>query len=86
MNTSWELKKKLSSKVSNEFINKIYENGLKNGAIAGKILGAGGGGFIMFLTKNSNEKKKLIKYFKNFKYVNFKFENQGTQIIKNNYE
>ena len=53
MNISWELKKKLSSKVSNNFINETYNSGLRNGAVAGKILGAGGGGFIMFLTKIS---------------------------------
>jgi D-glycero-alpha-D-manno-heptose-7-phosphate kinase len=82
MNISWELKKKLSSKVSNNFINETYNSGLRNGAVAGKILGAGGGGFIMFLTKNDHDKKKLIKYFKKFKYVKIKFENQGTQIVK----
>jgi len=82
MNISWELKKKLSSKVSNNFINETYNSGLRNGAVAGKILGAGGGGFIMFLTKNDRDKEKLIKYFKKFKYVKIKFENQGTQIVK----
>ena len=39
---------------------------LKNGAMSGKILGAGGGGFIMFITKNSQEKNKLIKFRNNF--------------------
>ena len=82
MNISWELKKKLSSKDSNNFINETYNSGLRNGAVAGKILGAGGGGFIMFLTKNDRDKEKLIKYFKKFKYVKIKFENQGTQIVK----
>ena len=86
MNISWDLKKRLSSKVSNNFINQIYDSGMKNGAIAGKILGAGGGGFIMFLTKNNHDKKKLIKHFQKFIYVDIKFENQGTQIIKKNYD
>ena len=46
-----------------------------------KILVAGGGGFILFLSKDKFEKKKLIKYFNKLKYVNIKFENLGTRII-----
>jgi len=81
MNNNWILKKKLSSKVSNELIDNIYNFGLKNGASAGKILGAGAGGFILFLTKNKNEKAKLIKSLSKLKHVNFKFENEGTKIV-----
>jgi D-glycero-alpha-D-manno-heptose-7-phosphate kinase len=86
MNLSWDLKKKLSPNVSNNFINQIYERGIKNGALAGKILGAGGGGFIMFLTKNNNDKKKLINHFNKFKYVEVKFEKKGTEIIQKGYD
>ena len=49
--------------------------------MAGKILGAGGGGFIMFITKNTQYKKKLIKFLSKLTHVNFKFENEGTKII-----
>ena len=78
-----EIKKELSSEVSNFYINNIYNFGLKNGAIAGKILGAGGGGFIMFLTKNSLQKRKLVKSLSKFINVDFKFEDKGTKIIHN---
>jgi D-glycero-alpha-D-manno-heptose-7-phosphate kinase len=81
LNESWKLKKNLSNNVSNNLINNIYNSALENGAMAGKILGAGGGGFMMFITKNSLDKKKLIKFLNKLIYVNFKFENEGTKII-----
>ena len=76
-----EIKKSLSNNVTNNKINDIYTTALKNGAMAGKILGAGGGGFVMFITKNSTDKKKLIKFLNKLRHVNFKFENDGTKII-----
>lgn len=81
LNESWKLKKNLSNNVSNNKIDDIYSAALKNGAMAGKILGAGGGGFIMFITKNTQYKKKLIKFLSKLTHVNFKFENEGTKII-----
>ena len=44
---SWNIKKKLSDKISNNIINKYYNIALKNGAVGGKLLGAGGGGFLL---------------------------------------
>jgi D-glycero-alpha-D-manno-heptose-7-phosphate kinase len=81
LNESWRLKKSLSNNVTNNQIDEIYNAALKNGAMAGKILGAGGGGFIMFITKNSLDRKKLIKFLNKLIHVNFKFENDGTKII-----
>ena len=81
LNESWKLKKSLSNNVTNKKIDEVYNAALKNGAMAGKILGAGGGGFIMFITKNSLDKKKLIKFLNKLIHVNFKFENEGTKII-----
>ena len=49
MNESWKFKKQLSNKVSNKTIDEIYDIGIKNGALGGKILGAGGGGFMLFI-------------------------------------
>ena len=61
LNQNWSLKKKLSNLVSNTKIDRLYDFGMKNGAIGGKLLGAGGGGYVLFLTKNQNYQKRLIK-------------------------
>ena len=86
LNENWKIKKKLSLNVSNERINNIYEFALKNGANAGKILGAGGGGFILFFSKDISEKIRLIKSLKKLTNVNFNFEDTGTKIIYKKYE
>ena len=48
LNENWEMKKKLSKNVTNKKLDNIYKIALKNGAIGGKIIGAGSGGFFMF--------------------------------------
>lgn len=80
LNLQWNEKKKLSSKVSNKNIDKIIAKCIKNGAYGVKLLGSGGGGFIYILTHNS-KKKKIMNKFKNYKFVDFRFENSGTNII-----
>lgn len=50
LNRSWQAKRKTSKSVSNARVEEIFELGLKNGAVAGKVSGAGGGGFLMFMT------------------------------------
>ncbi len=80
LNESWVKKKELSKKISNELIDDIYKKALKNGALGGKILGAGGGGFFIFYVKENNI-KKFKNSFKEFPVINFKFENQGSHII-----
>jgi D-glycero-alpha-D-manno-heptose-7-phosphate kinase len=50
LNRSWQAKRKTSKSVSNAKVEEIFELGLKNGAVAGKVSGAGGGGFLMFMT------------------------------------
>ena len=77
----WNLKKNLSTKVTNPKIDKFYEIGINSGAIGGKILGAGGGGFFLFLSKNQREKKRLIDKIKKIKLVNFDFDEEGTKVI-----
>ena len=83
LHESWSKKKELSKHISSNFIDNLYEKGLKNGAIGGKILGAGGGGFLLFYV---DEKKipKFKKSFKNYTVIPFKFENKGSKIIFNN--
>lgn len=80
LNESWQLKKKLSKKISNAKIDSIYERALKSGAIGGKLLGAGGGGFMLLLVPP--EKRKKVKLgLKDLLEVKFVFENDGSQII-----
>ena len=82
LNDYWNLKKKLSSNVSNTTINEIYKVATENGAIGGKILGAGGGGYLMLYCQKKKQ-KKLIKSLKKLIYVKIKFSTGGSQIIKN---
>ena len=77
----WEYKKKLSSLITNELIDDVYQNALKQGAYGGKVLGAGGGGFLM-LVVNPELKSMIIKNVESmgFKYYNFNFESKGTEV------
>jgi len=82
INKSWYLKKKLSSQISSKKIDKLYNNCINNGAIGGKLLGAGGGGFLLlFFSKKS--KKKLTKFIKNFFYFQCMPAQSGSKIIYN---
>ena len=82
LNETWKIKKMLSKSISNSRIDMIYNLGLKNGATGGKLLGAGAAGFILFFVPKNN-KKNFLRSFKNFKIIDFKFENKGTTIILN---
>ena len=86
MRESWNAKKKLSEKVSNKKIDNIYDFAISNGALSGKILGAGAGGFMLFLSKNTKEKQRLISSLdrKKIKHVNFNFEEAGACVIFQN--
>jgi D-glycero-alpha-D-manno-heptose-7-phosphate kinase len=80
LHEAWLLKRELSEKVSNSAIDEIYETGLKHGAIGGKVLGAGGGGFVLFYVprhRQAEVRESLAKLIE----VDFKFENNGSQII-----
>ena len=80
MNIHWERKRARSEGMSNEFINGAYEYALKNGAIGGKVVGAGGGGFLMFYA-GDNEKLRSAMIEKGLQEVRFKFEFEGTKVI-----
>ena len=57
------------------------ETGLKNGAIGGKLLGAGSGGFILFLCKNSGQQQDFIRKFGSEEIVQFKLSDRGSEVI-----
>jgi D-glycero-alpha-D-manno-heptose-7-phosphate kinase len=80
LHESWELKKKLSSKISNSIIDAAYNKAIKAGAYGGKLCGAGSGGFLAIfapLEKQNDIREEL----KDFLEVSFKFENEGSTII-----
>lgn len=80
LNYTWELKKSLSSKVSNLEIDKMYKKALKAGAIGGKLLGAGGGGFMAFYVEK-NKQQKVIEALKEYLHIPFNFDFDGSKII-----
>lgn len=80
LHENWQYKRTLSDKVSNESIDNTYEVARKAGAIGGKILGAGGGGFLLLFAKP--EDQPLIKEaLKEFVHVPFKLDYTGSQVI-----
>ena len=68
--------------LSNKKIDTLYNQAMKHGALGGKLLGAGGGGFLLMYMKNT-AKKKFFKKFKNTINVPFGFSSAGSQIIFN---
>jgi D-glycero-alpha-D-manno-heptose-7-phosphate kinase len=77
---SWEYKRRLSDKVSTPRINQIYDAAISAGASGGKILGAGGGGFILLFVKPELQAQVRIR-LQNLTYVPFRFENSGSRIV-----
>jgi len=80
MHETWMIKRSLTTKITTPYIDKIYETAIKAGALGGKLLGAGGGGCILFFVKPELQ-PKVKERLKNLLYVPFKFENLGSQII-----
>lgn len=80
LDEAWMMKRGLSSAVSNSHVDEIYQAALSAGAIGGKLLGAGGGGFMLLFARPSDQakvKERLSKLI----HVPFKFESAGSQII-----
>jgi D-glycero-alpha-D-manno-heptose-7-phosphate kinase len=80
LHKNWLLKKSLAGSISNEFIEEIYERGIKAGASGGKVLGAGGGGFILFYCEPEKQ-HYLRKELSNFKEFKFNFDLEGAKIV-----
>lgn len=80
MNVHWEHKKKRSSAMSNENINDWYDLALKNGALGGKLIGAGGGGFLMFYASDSVKLRNALNTT-GMEEVRFRFDFEGTKVM-----
>ena len=80
LNIGWEYKQKLASKITNPNLNSYYEKARRAGAIGGKILGSGGGGFFLFYC-DEEKQDRVRKALSDLKEATFKFEPQGSKII-----
>ena len=83
LNDAWQLKRRLSAEISNEHLDNIYTNAITNGAIGGKLLGAGGGGFFLFFVPPS-KKHHLLSHLTSagLDVKPFKFESEGLKSWK----
>lgn len=80
LDITWKLKRETGGTVSTGSIDELYEKGITAGALGGKLLGAGGGGFLVFYVQP--DKQNLVREaMKDLMYIPFKFENCGTRVI-----
>lgn len=83
LNVHWQTKHRLASVMSNPQIDEWYDLALKNGAIGGKIMGAGGGGFFMFYVENNQEKFRVAMERARLVEMPFRFDFDGTKVVFN---
>ncbi len=77
---TWRLKRQTGGAITTNSIDALYEKGLQAGALGGKLLGAGGGGFLVFYVQ-PDKKAAVMKAMKDLLYVPFKFEDVGTRVM-----
>ena len=80
LNEAWKCKKQFTGAVSNSLIDSIYKRAIEAGALGGKLLGAGGGGFIIFYVETHNQ-NKVKEMLRDLMHVPFKFDNKGSDIV-----
>ena len=80
LHDAWMEKKALSNLISNSKINEIYEKAMEHGALGGKLLGAGGGGFLLMYMKEK-QRKVFFKKYRNLINIPFNFTTSGSQVI-----
>lgn len=79
LNEGWVKKRELAGSITNPLIDEMYDCALRNGAEGGKLLGAGGGGFLLFYCPK--EKQAFLKEKLNLKPFDFRFEHDGTSVV-----
>ena len=80
LDTTWRLKRQTGAKISTGSIDELYEKGIKAGALGGKLLGAGGGGFLVFYVQ-PEKRQAVLAAMRDLLHVPFAFENGGTQVL-----
>ena len=80
MNVHWEHKKKRSGGMSNPDIDKWYSMAMEHGALGGKLIGAGGGGFLMFYAHDKTKLRHAMTHA-GLKEVRFRFDFEGTKVV-----
>lgn len=80
LDIQWRIKKSITNKISNKEIDEIYSTGIKSGALGGKLLGAGGGGFMLFYAHESKH-ADIKSALKDKIFIPFRFEDTGSQIV-----
>jgi len=83
MDVHWQRKKVRSSGMSNQHINDWYDYAMQNGALGGKLIGAGGGGFLMFYANDKARLRQAMRE-KGLQEVRFRFDFEGTKIVAQN--
>ena len=80
LDKTWKLKRQTGGAITTDSIDGLYEKGIDAGAMGGKLLGAGGGGFLLFYVQ-PDKKNAVMEAMKDLLYVPFKFEDSGTQVV-----
>ena len=80
LDTTWRLKRQTGGAITTNSIDALYEKGISAGALGGKLLGAGGGGFLVFYVQ-PEKKVAVMEAMKDLLYVPFRFEDGGTRVI-----
>lgn len=80
LDCTWKLKRETGKSVSTNNIDDLYDKGIQAGALGGKLLGAGGGGFLVFYVQ-PEKKESVLQAMKDLLYIPFKFENEGSRVI-----
>jgi D-glycero-alpha-D-manno-heptose-7-phosphate kinase len=80
LNESWQIKRTLTGKITNSRIDEIYEAGISAGALGGKLLGAGGGGFMLFFVPPGRRQELRLR-LKNLLCIPFGFSTRGSHVV-----
>ncbi len=82
LDEGWKVKKSLASGVSNQIIDEVYDKAISNGAVGGKLLGAGGNGFMLFYVDKENQ-QAVRNSLSDYREFSFDFDNKGFEVVYN---